>query len=200
MRHVVRLLSQNAWSDKLGRSVAHAGRLSSFVLYSPAMEIKVIRSKRRVKTVSGRMEGEVFVVRAPAALGSAELDQLIQQLLQRQRRKERKGGLDDVALERRARQLNRQYFDGQLQWKSIRWSARQDKRAGSCTPARGTIRLSHRLATMPAFVRDYVLVHELAHLLEANHSARFWELVNRYPRTERARGFLMAAGLEPLDG
>ena len=72
-------------------------------------------------------------------------------------------------------------------------------RIGSCTPANGAIRLSHRLAAMPAFVRDYVIVHELAHLLEANHGPRFWKLVNRYPKTERARGYLMAVGLEELE-
>jgi predicted metal-dependent hydrolase len=49
---------------------------------------------------------------------------------------------------------------------------------------------------MPKWVRDYVIMHEIAHLEEANHGARFWKLVNQYPLTERARGYLMAIGLE----
>jgi len=53
---------------------------------------------------------------------------------------------------------------------------------------------------MPEYVVDYVLVHELAHLLEHGHGPAFWALVDRYPRTERARGFLdgicLAAGLD----
>src|SRR5690606_2139426 len=105
----------------------------------------------------------------------------------------------DELLEKRARELNRKYFDGRLKWQSVRYVTNQNSRFGSCTPADGTIRLSHRLATMPVWVRDYVLVHELAHLVEANHGPRFWKLVNRYPLTERARGYLMAVGLEELE-
>jgi predicted metal-dependent hydrolase len=37
-------------------------------------------------------------------------------------------------------------------------------------------------------------VHELAHLVHASHGPEFWALVNRYPKTERARGYLMALG------
>ena len=54
---------------------------------------------------------------------------------------------------------------------------------------------------MPAWVVDYVLVHELAHLLEAGHDASFWAWVDRYPQAEKAKGYLLgwsaAAQLEP---
>jgi predicted metal-dependent hydrolase len=99
-------------------------------------------------------------------------------------------------LARRAAELNRQYFGGKLKWREIRYVANQQRRYGSCTPVTGTIRISHRVATMPVWVRDYVIVHELAHLQEANHGPRFWRLVNRYPRVERARGYLICLGLE----
>ncbi|MCA9870620.1 MAG: M48 family metallopeptidase [Caldilineae bacterium] len=163
------------------------------------MEVKVIRSDNRVKTVSAREVDGVFEVRAPAQMSDAELEPVVQNLLKRWQRRQATADLDDADLERRARELNRQYFGGKLRWKSVRWVSNQNTRNGSCTPSQGTIRISHRLAKMPAFVRDYVLVHELAHLVEANHGPRFWKLVNRYPRTERARGYLMAVGLEALE-
>ncbi|MBK7215518.1 MAG: M48 family metallopeptidase [Candidatus Promineofilum sp.] len=103
--------------------------------------------------------------------------------------------LSDEVLEKRAQEINRKYFNGRLRWQSVRYVTNQNSRFGSCTPEDGTIRLSHRLATMPVWVRDYVLVHELAHLVEGNHGKRFWKLVNRYPLTERARGYLMAVGM-----
>ncbi|MET0694894.1 MAG: M48 family metallopeptidase, partial [Propionibacteriaceae bacterium] len=73
---------------------------------------------------------------------------------------------------------------------SVAWVANQLQRWGSCTPTTGTIRLSDRLRVMPAWVVDYVLLHELAHLLESAHSHRFWALVDAYPRADQAKGFL----------
>ena len=58
-----------------------------------------------------------------------------------------------------------------------------------------TIRISDRLLKMPDFVHDYVVVHELAHLEVPKHGPEFWKRVNRYPKTERARGYLMAIGM-----
>ncbi len=141
----------------------------------------------------------VIEVRAPAAMTDEELKPIVDRLVARLARRKHKDALDDDALQARAALLNERYFGGRLRWKSIRWVANQDKRFGSCTPSRGTIRLSHRLGSMPCFVQDYVIVHELAHLIEGNHGPEFWHLVNRYPLTERARGYLMAVGLETLD-
>jgi hypothetical protein len=48
---------------------------------------------------------------------------------------------------------------------------------------------------MPEWVRKYVVIHEMAHLVEPNHSRAFWDIVSRYKLAERARGYLMAAGV-----
>jgi predicted metal-dependent hydrolase len=158
--------------------------------------VKIIRSKRRRKTVGARLEKGVLVIRAPAAMTDAELEPIINQLRARMTKRERVKLPSDNDLEKRARELNRELFDGKLKWQSIRYVTNQNSRFGSCTPEDATIRLSHRLATMPVWVRDYVIVHELAHLVEPNHGPDFWKLVNRFPKTERARGYLMAVGLE----
>ncbi|MFO7662458.1 MAG: M48 family metallopeptidase [Chloroflexota bacterium] len=162
----------------------------------PAWPIEIIRSNRRKKTVSARLDQGVLVIRAPQSMSDAELAPIIDNLKGRMQRRQVNIPQTDENLEKRARELNRKYFGGRLRWESVRYVTNQNNRFGSCTPDNGTIRISHRLATMPAWVRDYVLIHELAHLEEANHGPRFWQLVNRYPLTERARGYLMAVGLE----
>ena len=154
--------------------------------------MRVVRSEGRTKTISAREVDGYLLVRAPARTTDAELQPIIQKLLTRIAKRKTKRALDDDDLQRRAQALNQQYFDGKLKWKTISWVTNQNSRWGSCTPSTGAIRLSHRLAEFPSFVLDYVIVHELAHLLEANHGPRFWAWVDRYPRTERARGYLMA--------
>ena len=165
----------------------------------PALEVRIIRSKKRKKTVQAREVAGVLEVRAPANMSDEALQPIIEKFKKQIARRKKRSVLDDKGLAAKARALNRQYFGGRLKWESIRWVTNQNKRFGSCTPARGTIRISDRVAGMPGFVLDYVLVHELAHLLEPNHGKGFWDLVYQYPLTERARGYLMAVGLEDLD-
>lgn len=163
------------------------------------MEIRIVRSKKRRKTVQAREVDGKLEILAPANMSDQELEPVIGALKRRIERRKVKSKLDDKALEKRAHRLNHQYFDGLLRWESIAWVANQNKRHGSCTPGRGTIRISHRIAEMPRFVQDYIIIHELAHLVEPSHSKKFWEVVYRYPRAERARGYLMAVGLEDME-
>lgn len=160
--------------------------------------VEILRSARRRKSVSAELKNGTLIVRAPATMSDADLQPVIDKLQQRLQKRLRPTAQSDEALQKQAQMLNTKYFNGRLRWRSIRYVTNQEKRLGSCTPTQGTIRISHHVATLPAWVRHYVLVHELAHLEEANHGPRFWELVNRYPLTERARGYLMALGLEEL--
>ena len=67
-------------------------------------------------------------------------------------------------------------------------------RWGSCTP-KDNVNLNWRLIKAPMFVIDYVIVHELAHLIEANHTPRFWNVVRTHaPTMEKARSWLRDHG------
>ena len=74
----------------------------------------------------------------------------------------------------------------------------QRSRWGSCS-RRGTISLNWRLIQTPPFVRDYIILHELMHLREMNHSARFWREVERVcPCFNEAERWLKQFGRELL--
>ncbi|MCC7372945.1 MAG: M48 family metallopeptidase [Chloroflexi bacterium] len=161
------------------------------------LTVEVQRSDRRRRTISARADGDRLILQVPAGLSADEERGWAEKLGARivaARRKRELNSDEDLAA--RAQQLNVQYFEGRLRFVSVRYVANQQHRFGSCTPSHGTIRISDRLAKMPAWVRDAVLVHELSHLVESNHTARFWKLANRYPLMERARGYLMAVGLD----
>ncbi len=111
-------------------------------------------------------------------------------MLARLERSEKRRRPSDATLMRRAKELNLKFLDGLATPKTVRWVDNQSSRWGSCTPDDRAIRLSRRLEGMPTWVIDYVLVHELAHLLELGHTPRFWRFVDRYPKAERAKGFL----------
>jgi len=87
---------------------------------------------------------------------------------------------------KRARQLGVSFGQARIVDNRFRW--------GSCT-VRDNINLNWRLIKAPTFVIDYVIVHELAHLLEPNHTPRFWNIVRTHvPTVDRARGWLKEHG------
>lgn len=156
----------------------------------PTPVVEVRRSRRRRRTVAAYREDEKVVVLIPARMSRAEEKEWVATMLARLERQEKRRRPNDAGLMRRARGLNARYLDGAAEPSAVRWVDNQNSRWGSCTPADRAIRLSRRLAGMPPWVIDYVLVHELAHLIEVGHTPRFWELVDRYPKAERAKGFL----------
>jgi predicted metal-dependent hydrolase len=159
---------------------------------APAVE--VVRSTRRRKTVSARLVNGVVRVSIPARMSKQDEAKWVGEML---RRFERRRHTEEVDLAERAARLAARY--GLRVPGDIRWADNQHTRWGSCSPGPGTVRVSSVLAREPAWVLDYVIVHELAHLEVAAHNKAFWAIVARYPLAERARGFLMARGMEGLD-
>jgi predicted metal-dependent hydrolase len=166
--------------------------------FEAGLPIDLVRSARRRRTykwtiLDGRVRLEV-----PAGLRPADeariLAKVAEQAPRLLARRERAARAGDAELFERALGLARRYVPGACErLRSVAWSDRQGQRWGSCTAANGAIRISTRLEGLPEYVLEAVLVHELAHLLEPNHSARFYALADAYPRAERARGFLEAA-------
>jgi predicted metal-dependent hydrolase len=157
--------------------------------------IEVRRSARRKKTISAEIVGDALVVVIPERLSRAEEQEWVTLMAARMSERRRRERLNsEGALERKAKELARRY--GLPPPRSIEWVTNQQSRWGSCLVDEQSIKLSIALADYPAWVRDYVIVHELAHLVIPDHSADFWDLVSLYPLAERARGFLMAKGME----
>ena len=156
----------------------------------PVVEVR--RSLRRRRTVSAYREGERVVVLIPAQFSGAEEREWVDKMVARLAARERRGHTD-VALYERAQALAERYlaeYPRAASPHTVRWVRNQNGRWGSCTPADRSIRISDRIQAFPDWVIDYVLLHELAHLVVPSHSADFWDLVARYPKTERARGYL----------
>ena len=161
------------------------------------MEVKIVRSHNRKRTISAKLVGNVISISAPADIPQDKLEEIIAKLKNRIEKKLQKRQLNSqVDLHDVAHKLNHQYFGGELKIELIEYSTNQNKVHGNCNYKNKTIRISHRLANMPEWVRDYVIVHELAHIIEPNHGESFWKLVSRYELSERARGFLLAKGWE----
>jgi predicted metal-dependent hydrolase len=183
--------------SEVSRSEAQPG------LPFPEPQVEVRRSARRRRTVSAYRDGDRTVVLIPARMSRAEEREWVAVMLERLAKQDRKLRPSDRDLLARATELSRAWLAGRATPASVRWVGNQGSRWGSCTPVDRTIRLSSRLQGMPSWVVDYVLVHELAHLLVPGHGPDFWALVEAFPRTERARGYLegvsATAGLDLSD-
>jgi predicted metal-dependent hydrolase len=152
--------------------------------------VDVVRSARRRRTISAERVGDRIVVHVPARMSRAEEAEWVARMVRRVLAGERRRRRGDTDLLTRAADLSQRYLAGRAVPASVRWVDNQQQRWGSCTPSDRTIRLSRRLAPMPDYVVDYVLLHELAHLIEPGHGPAFSALMAGYERLERAEGYL----------
>lgn len=144
--------------------------------------------------MSAYRDGDTVVVLIPARMSKSEerhwVDEMLGKLQRSEKRKRSPARTSDEALMARCVHLAKHHLDPALRPDVVRWVPPMRTRWASCTPSERSIRVSRRLQEVPGWVLDYVLVHELAHLKVPGHGPEFWELVNRYPKTERAVGYL----------
>lgn len=196
--------------------------LKEIVLKAPSAEgalsisVEVIYSGRRTLGLEVTADGRVLA-RVPRRAGDRTVERFVEEkkgwilekyLLQRKRsekRREAAGNRDyekDPALEARYRELARMvisqrvsYFAAKMDVTYGRISIRAQKtRWGSCS-GQGNLNFNWKLILMPPEILDYVVVHELAHRKQMNHSKLFWAEVERIlPDYERRRRWLKENG------
>ncbi len=166
-------------------------------------EVEIRASSRRKKTGTAHWSGSRIVVQIPARIRGRERAAFVDDLVVRLLSQRPQNAAGDASLEARARILAGQFNDG-VEPSSVRWVKNQQARWASCSPASREIRVSSRLRQCPEWVIDAVLVHELAHLQEADHSPRFNEIADRHPRQGDSalflEGYALGLGLAIEEG
>jgi predicted metal-dependent hydrolase len=160
------------------------------------LPVEVRRSGRRKRTVSADIRGGVIRVSIPAHFTVLQEREWVERMVTRISAKYLDVPTPSQAhrdLLERAEGLARAYLGGRGIPTAITWVTNQNSRWASATPAHRSVRLSHRLQGMPEWVIDYVILHELSHLIEPSHNATFWSLLESYPHTETAKAFLDGA-------
>ena len=161
--------------------------------------VVIRRTARRKTGLAAFWEAGQAVIAVPARLSVEDeqywVPRMVAKLEQGTRTQLGRDGMQpsDEALLQRRLSLSREYLGARAVPVSVRWVRNQNSRWGSATPARKTIRISHHVQGMPEWVLDYVLLHELVHLIHANHSPAFWALLASYPQVDMAKSFLEGA-------
>jgi hypothetical protein len=181
-------------------------RQSSVTIMPPRFdrpEVEVRASSRRKKTGAAHWSGSRIIVLIPERVRGRERATFVDDLVERLMTQRPQNAAGDGSLEERCAVLAELYNDG-VAPSSVRWVKNQQSRWASCSPATREIRVSSRLRQCPEWVIDAVLVHELAHLHEADHSPRFYELANRHPRQLECgrflEGYALGLGLRIEEG
>ena len=155
------------------------------------MTLNVLVERKHVKNVNARLRDTTLTISAPHTMPQAKLEPIItdlaRRLLRRVHARQVNAEEDALALARRVATL----FPAPPAVADVRFVTTQQACWGSYSMATRTIRLNAALRQMPRWVLEYVVAHELAHAVHANHSPAFWALVRGvYPQTDQAKAFL----------
>lgn len=156
--------------------------------FSPS--IRIVASRRRRRTVTARLRAGVLELLVPERMPQPEREMWAENMRLRIERRLRRRPVTDEQLAGRARALNERHFGGRLRWNSVSWHDMSSW--GDCSVLSADIRIANRARSLPEWVLDYLLTHEMAHLEHGDHGPGFHEMLSRYPLTERARGYLLA--------
>jgi predicted metal-dependent hydrolase len=160
--------------------------------------VRIVATRRRRRTVAARLRSGVLELLVPEWMPHTEREMWAENMRKRIERRMRRRPATDEQLAERARLLNKRHFGGRLRWHSVSWHDMSNW--GDCSVMTGDIRIAKRAKTLPTWVLDYLLTHEMAHLEHGDHGPGFHEMVSRYPLTERAKGYLLAVDTGALDG
>lgn len=157
-------------------------------------EYEIRRSKRRKKSVGAYREQGKTIIVAPIRMSLKEVQSYADELIAKLNSQYAKLASNDE-LELRAKYLVKNYLSIDVFALSpveisIQWVTNQNSRWGSCTPGDGKIRISHRVQGMPQYVIDAVLLHELVHLIVADHSPTFYEHLAKFEQYKLAKEYL----------
>ncbi|WP_253288352.1 M48 family metallopeptidase [Blautia sp. MSJ-19] len=156
------------------------------------IEYELIRSARKTVTLQVKPDGRV-VVRAPLRLAKYRIAKFVKDhetwiAVQQQKLEESRKHVHVITEEERCEGIARAkrvfpertaYFAKKMGVTYNRITIREQKtRWGSCSSA-GNLNFNWKLVLMPPELLDYVVVHELAHRREMNHSPRFWAIVEQ---------------------
>ena len=154
--------------------------------------VEVRRSNKRRRTVSAAREGNKTVLNVPQRMSITEIEEIARDLINRMNERDPRAYFSDDELFKRAQELSATYLFSKADPKSVAWSTRLTSTWGICTPLEGEIRITSRLQGMPQYVLDYVLLHELVHLVINDHGKDFESMMRTFEKKERAEGYLDA--------
>lgn len=138
------------------------------------------------KTAMGELKGKVVSIHLPAGINGFQKQKLCSTIISRIMANVFHKEISDRVMEINQKFFNKTVKSVRLKHNSSNW--------GSCSN-KNNINLSTRLLLTPQFITDYIIVHELAHLVHMDHSDKYWKLVGKImPEYEKAEQWLKKNG------